>query len=36
MVRTKNQFGDIKTISLKQAAKLFEASDLEKLEESKN
>ncbi len=29
MVRTKNQFGDIKTISLKQAAKLFEASDLE-------
>ncbi|MDB4559172.1 hypothetical protein N9000_00740 [bacterium] len=28
-VRTKNQFGDIKTISLKQAAKLFEASDLE-------
>ena len=35
MVRTKNQFGDIKTISLKQAAKLFEASDLEKLEEKK-
>ena len=35
MVRTKNQFGDIKTISLKQAAKLFEASDLEKLEERK-
>jgi len=35
MVRTKNQFGDIKTISLKQAAKLFEASDLENLEEKK-
>jgi hypothetical protein len=35
MVRTKNQFGDIKTISLKQAAKLFEESDLEKLEERK-
>jgi hypothetical protein len=35
MVRTKNQFGDIKTISLKQAAKLFEASDLEKLDERK-
>ena len=28
-VRTKNQFGDIKTLSIKQAAKLFEESILE-------
>lgn len=34
VIRTKNQFGDIDTIDLKKAAKLFEQEDLDKLEEA--
>jgi hypothetical protein len=33
--RVVNQFGDIKTLNLKQAAKLFEEQDLEKLQEAR-